>query len=160
RFGRSIEGYGIAVLAQLELLGVPSLNASAAVALVRNRTACMQELTARGIAVPRSAIVCRGADVVAAVAAAGGLPVMLRRVSGERTNSALFCSTAQGCLAAIEALWGLGHEVLISEQFPEVSGIGLRCLVVGDEVIAAVRRQGRIVRTRFRFEPRGKASEI
>ncbi len=160
RFGRSIENYGIAVLGQLELLGVPSLNAADAIELVRNRTRCMQQLTSRGIAVPKSTVVCRGADVPAAVAAAGGLPVMLRRVSGERTNSALFCTTPQGCLAAVEALWGLGHEVLISEQFAELAGVGIRCLVVDGQVVAAVRRQGRVVRTRFRFEPRGKASEI
>src|SRR5262249_19016462 len=59
-----------------------------------------------------------------------------------------------------EALWGLGHEVLVSQTFSETHGEGLRCLVLGGEVVAAIRRKGRTIRTRFRFERRGKAIEV
>lgn len=160
RFGRSIETYGVAVLAQLEMLGVPALNTAPAIEMVRNRPRCMQQLIAQGVGVPHSVLVRHGSDVATAVAAVGGLPVMLRRVSGAPTSGALFCETEQGCLAAIEALWGFGHEVLISEQLPKVASDGIRCLVVNGELVAAVRRKGRTVRTRFRFSPRGKATEI
>jgi ribosomal protein S6--L-glutamate ligase len=160
RFGRSIETYGIAVLAQLEMLGVPALNTAPAIELVRNRPRCMQQLIAQGIGVPHSVLVRRGSDIATAVKAVGGLPVMLRRVSGAPTSGALFCETEQGCLAAVDALWGFGHEVLISQQLPSLASDGIRCLVVGGEVVAAVRRKGRTVRTRFRFSPRGKATEM
>jgi hypothetical protein len=50
--------------------------------------------------------------------------------------------------------------VLISQHYSELSGEGLRCLVVNGEIVAAIRRKGRTVRTRFRFERRGKAVEV
>jgi ribosomal protein S6--L-glutamate ligase len=159
RFAASLQTYGSAVLSQLEETGVSAFNSSQSVALVRNRIRCVQALVSAGVPVPRAALIRRPDDVDAAIEAVGGLPVMLRRVSGEPTFGGLFCETRQGTLAALEALWGLGHEVLVSQHYSELSGEGLRCLVVDGEVIAAIRRKGRTVRTRFRFERRGKAVE-
>lgn len=157
RFGRSQDVYGLAVLAHMELLGVPTVNTAASVQAARDRLRCMQLLLRHGIAVPRAVLVKREPDVRDAMKRVGGLPVMLRRVSGESTSSALFCETEQGCIAAAEALWGFGHDVLVSEPLAPKSGDSVRILCLGGEVIAAIRRRARTVRTRFRLEARGKA---
>jgi ribosomal protein S6--L-glutamate ligase len=159
RFAASMQTYGNAVLSQLEASGVRSFNPSVSVRLVRDRIRCMQALVGAGVPVPRAALIRRPEDVDTAISAVGGLPVMLRRVSGEPTFGGLFCETRQGTLAVLEAMWGLSHEVLVSEHYSELSGEGLRCLVVDGDVVAAIRRKGRTVRTRFRFERHGKAVE-
>ncbi len=159
RFGASLQTYGSAVLSQLEATGVRAFNPSTSIGLVRNRIQCVQALVGAGLPVPRAALIRRPEDVDAAIEAVGGLPVMLRRVSGQPTFGGLFCETRQGALAALEALWGLGHEVLVSQHYSELSGEGLRCLVVDGEVVATIRRKGRTLRTRFRFDRRGKAVE-
>lgn len=160
RYGASLQTYGGAVLSQFEATGVHAFNPSAAIALVRNRVQAMQTFVLAGLPLPKAALIRRPEDVDAAIAAVGGLPVMLRRVSGQPTFGALFCETREGCLASLEALWGLGHDVLVSEHFREMSGEALRCLVVRGEVVATIRRKARMVRTRFRFERRGKTQEV
>jgi len=140
-----------AVLSQFEAAGVPAFNPATAVALVRNRVRCTQCLDSYGLPVPRAMLVRRAEDVEHAIEAVGGLPVMLRRVSGQPTFAALFCETKQGCLAALEAMWGLGHEVLVSQHFSEALDAGLRCLVIEGDIIAAVRRRAvRCVHVSFR----------
>jgi ribosomal protein S6--L-glutamate ligase len=160
RYGASLQTYGSAVLSQFEATGVRAFNPSGSIVLVRNRVQAMQTFVLAGLPLPKAALIRRPDDVDAAIAAVGGLPVMLRRVSGQPTFGALYCETREGCLAALEALWGLGHEVLVSQHFPELRGEALRCLIVRGEAVAAIRRKVRMVRTRFRFERRGKASEV
>ncbi|MCC6806845.1 MAG: hypothetical protein IT381_05445 [Deltaproteobacteria bacterium] len=163
RYGASQQTYGGAVLSQFEATGVQAFNPSGSIALVRNRIHATQTFVLAGLPLPKAALIRRAEDVDAAIAAVGGLPVMLRRVSGQPTFGALFCETREGCLAVLEALWGLGHEVLVSQHFPElglVTGQALRCLVVRGEVAAVIRRKVRMIRTRFRFERRGKATEV
>lgn len=158
RYGASMQTYGNAVLSQFEATGVRAFNPSGSIALVRNRIAAMQTLVLAGVPTPKAALIRKPADVDAAIEAVGSLPVLLRRVSGQPTFGALFCETKQGCLAALEALWGLGHEVLISQHFS--TDEALRCLVVNGEAVAVIRRKVRMNRTRFRFERHGKASEV
>jgi ribosomal protein S6--L-glutamate ligase len=160
RYGASMQTYGSAVLSQFEATGVQAFNPSGSIALVRNRIHAMQTFVLAGLPLPKAALIRRPEDVDAAIAAVDGLPVMLRRVSGQPTFGALYCETREGALATLEALWGLGHEVLVSQHFPELSGEALRCLVVRGEVVAVIRRKVRMMRTRFRFERRGKASEV
>lgn len=160
RYGASQQTYGGAVLSQFEATGVRAFNPSGSIALVRNRVHAMQRFVLAGLPLPKAALIRRPDDVDAAIAAVGGLPVMLRRVSGQPTFGALYCETREGCLAALEALWGLGHEVLVSQHFPELTGDALRCLVVRGEAVAAIRRKVRMARTRFRFERRGKTTEV
>lgn len=157
RFGRSQDTYGLATLAHFELLSIPTVSTAASISAARDRLRCMQLLVRHGIAVPRAVLVKREADVRDALKRVGGLPVMLRRVTGDSTSSVLFCETEQGCIAAAEALWGFNQDVLVSEPLAPRSLDSVRILSLGGQITAAIRRKARTVRTRFRLESRGKA---
>ena len=76
RVALSIHQYGLAVVDQLELLGIPSLNGAWAIAASRNKMRSLQLLAASGVRVPRTVM----------ASDPSGLKEMVRVVGGCRSS--------------------------------------------------------------------------
>ena len=82
RIGASITGYGIAVVNQLELMGVPVVAAATPIARSRDKLRALQHLSRAGVDVPRT-VMCRfREEVPAAVEMVGGLPCIIKLIQG------------------------------------------------------------------------------
>ena len=65
RIGASITGYGLSVVNQLDMMGVPVLNDAIPIARSRDKLRALQLLSRFGLDIPRTAM-CRYRDEVAA----------------------------------------------------------------------------------------------
>jgi len=143
RIGASITGYGVSVLHQLDLMGVPVLNGAVAIGRSRDKLRALQLLSRAGLAIPRTAL-CRYRDEVpASVELVGGLPCIIKLVRGAQGVGVMIASTMAEVTGLLDTLWTLGQEILIQELVAESRGRDVRALVIGDEVVAAMRRTAR-----------------
>lgn len=141
RIAQSITTYGLALVNQFAIRGTPVLNTPTAIAQTRNKMRLMQLLTSNGIPVP-AAVMGRGAGQLRGMAKlVGGLPVAIKLVHGADRYGIIVCETEQSLEAALEAILSMGHEIIVQSYLKPGEGRDLRALVVGDEVIAAVKRQ-------------------
>ena len=62
--------------------------------------------------------------------------------------------------ATLDTLWSLGQDILIQECIKESLGKDLRIVVVGDRVLAGMRRQARIGDFRANFHRGGLSTQI
>jgi ribosomal protein S6--L-glutamate ligase len=143
RIGASITSYGLAVVNQFELMGVPALNGAVAIARSRDKLRALQLLAGFGIDIPRT-VMCRYRDEVPlAVEQVGGLPCIMKLIQGTQGVGVLLANTMGEVEGMLDTLWTLGQEILLQELIAESRGRDVRAVVVGDRVVAAMRRTAR-----------------
>ncbi|HET9049846.1 MAG TPA: 30S ribosomal protein S6--L-glutamate ligase [Chiayiivirga sp.] len=141
RIGASVTRYGTAVLRQFELMGVHALNSSEAIACARDKLRCQQRLAAVGLGMPLTVVADNPDDTSDVLAMLGAPPHIIKLNQGSQGQGVVLAESLQGSRSVIEAFRGLYAEFLVQEFVAEARGADLRCLVVGENVVAAMLRQ-------------------
>jgi len=140
RIGLSIHQYGLAVVNQLELIGLPVLNGAYGIAASRNKMRSLQMLSAAGIRVPRTVMASDPSGLKEMVRLVGGVPVLVKLLAVGEKSGVMICESLESLEAALEAILGLGQNIVVQQYLRGARGRDLRALVVGGEVAAAMRR--------------------
>jgi ribosomal protein S6--L-glutamate ligase len=157
RIGASITSYGLAVVNQFDMMGVPVLASAIPIARSRDKLRALQLLSRFGLDIPRTAM-CRYRDEVAQVVEhVGGLPCIIKLLQGTQGVGVMIASTMDEVQGMLDTFWDLGQEILLQEFVAESKGRDLRALVIGDRVVAAMRRQARTGEFRSNIHRGGKA---
>ncbi len=160
RIGASITGYGLAVVNQFDLMGVPSLSSAIPIARSRDKLRALQLLSRFGIDIPRT-VMCRFREEVAdAVQMVGGLPCIIKLIQGTQGVGVMIANTMAEVEGMLDTLWTLGQEILLQELVAESRGKDVRALVVGDRVVAAMRRTARAGEFRSNIHRGGVAEAV
>jgi len=150
RFGMSVNQYGLAVVNQLQLMGIPVLNGARAISASRNKMRVLQLLAASGVRVPHTVMASGPAGLKEMVRLVGGVPVLLKLLSPSEKTGVMVCETRQALESALEAIQRLGQNTVVQEYLRDGRGRDVRVFVVGGRVVAALRRRprvGRLART-------------
>lgn len=142
RIGASITFYGLAVVRQFEAMGVYCLSSSVGITRSRDKLRSHQLLAKRGIGLPKTAFAHHADSVDDLIRTVGGTPVIVKLLEGTQGVGVVMCETKKAAESVIQAFRGLKAYLLVQEFIAEAKGADLRCLVVGDKVVAAMRRQG------------------
>jgi ribosomal protein S6--L-glutamate ligase len=140
RIGASITDYGLAVLTHFERLNVPSVNSTIAIQRSRDKLRALQYLSAHDVGIPRTAIARTPEAIRGAVDAVGGTPVIIKLLKGTQGVGVMKAESSEGVESIIDTLWGLGQNIILQEFIAESMGRDLRAIVIGGELIAAMRR--------------------
>jgi ribosomal protein S6--L-glutamate ligase len=70
----------------------------------------------------------------------GGVPVLVKLLSANEKSGVMLCESLQSLEAALEAILGLGQNIVVQQYLRGAKGRDLRVLVVGGQVVAAMRR--------------------
>jgi len=143
RIGASVTFYGTAVLRQFEMMGVFPLNESVAISRARDKLRSIQLLARKGIGLPVTGFARNPDDVEGVIEMVGGAPLVIKLLEGTQGIGVVLAETRQAAKSVIEAFMGLDVNILIQEFIKEAGGSDIRCLVIGDKVVAAMKRQGR-----------------
>src|SRR5438477_6871512 len=141
RIGASVTSIGLSVVRHLEAMGVPLLNNASAIARSRDKLAALQQLASAGVRIPRTVLARGGGDVAALVEQVGGLPAILKLIQGTQGVGVMIAHSAAEVESILSTMWDLGQEILLQEFIAESRGRDVRALVVGDQVVGAMRRE-------------------
>jgi ribosomal protein S6--L-glutamate ligase len=140
RIGNSITYFGTAVVRQFEQMDVYTPNTANGISNARDKLRATQILSRHNIAMPATAFVRNRADVRLAIERVGGAPVVIKLLEGTQGIGVILAPQAKVAEAIIETLHSTNQNVLIQRFIAESRGRDIRALVVGDRVIAAMRR--------------------
>jgi ribosomal protein S6--L-glutamate ligase len=141
RIGASITRYGTAVLRQLELLGSYTPNPSDAILRARDTLRAHQLLAAQGIGMPITVFGDNPDDTVDLLSMLGPPPHVIKLNEGTQGAGVMLTEKPSASRSVVEALRGLYANFVVQEFIGEAQGADLRCFVVGDRVVASMRRQ-------------------
>ena len=140
RIGNSITYFGTAVVRQFEQMDVFTPNTANGISNARDKLRATQILSRHGIGMPATAFVRNRADVRPAIERVGGAPVVIKLLEGTQGIGVILAPQAKVAEAIIETLHSTNQNVLIQQFIAESRGRDIRALVVGDRVVAAMRR--------------------
>ncbi|WP_087463821.1 30S ribosomal protein S6--L-glutamate ligase [Oleiphilus messinensis] len=160
RIGASITFYGTAVLRQFEMMGVYPLNESVAISRSRDKLRSLQLLSRKGIGMPVTGFAHKPDDVQDLIKMVGGAPLVIKLLEGTQGIGVVLAETKKAAESVIEAFMGLKTNILVQEFVKEADGADIRCLVVGDKVVAAMKRQAQPGEFRSNLHRGGTASVV
>jgi ribosomal protein S6--L-glutamate ligase len=140
RIGASITYFGTAVVRQFEQMDVYTPNTANGISNARDKLRATQILSRHNIAMPATAFVRNRADVRPAIERVGGAPVVIKLLEGTQGIGVILAPEVKVAEAIIETLHSTKQNVLIQRFIRESRGRDIRALVVGDRVVAAMRR--------------------
>jgi ribosomal protein S6--L-glutamate ligase len=160
RIGASKTFYGTAVVRQFEMMGVFSTNSSQAISRSRDKLRCLQLLAREGIGLPVTGFANSTQDIDGLIDMVGGAPLVIKLLEGTQGIGVVLAETHQAAKSVIEAFRGLDANILVQEFIKEAEGADIRCFVVGEKVIAAMKRQGAAGEFRSNLHRGGTAEKI
>jgi ribosomal protein S6--L-glutamate ligase len=160
RIGASVTFYGTAVLRQFEMMGVYPLNESVAITRSRDKLRSLQLLSRKGIGLPVTGFAHKPDDIQDLIKMVGGAPLVIKLLEGTQGIGVVLAETKKAAESVIEAFMGLKANILVQEFIGEAGGADIRCFVVGDKVVAAMKRQGAEGEFRSNLHRGGNASLI
>lgn len=132
--------YGSAVVRHFETMGTFSLNSSIPITRSRDKLRCLQLLARKGIGMPITSVAYANSDVRDLIDMIGGPPLIVKVVEGTQGKGVLLAESYKAAESVIQAFIGVRANIIVQEYIKEAEGADIRCLVIGDQVVAAMRR--------------------
>jgi ribosomal protein S6--L-glutamate ligase len=140
RIGASITYYGTAVVRQFQEMDTFCANTAHGILNSRDKLRSLQILSRHSIGLPRTTFVRDKKDVLPAIERVGGAPVIIKLIEGTQGIGVLLAESVKQAESIIELLQSQKQNVLIQKFVAESKGRDIRAFVVGDQVVAAMRR--------------------
>jgi ribosomal protein S6--L-glutamate ligase len=134
----------ISIVKQFQLMGVPVMNGYLSIGRAKNKLRTLQILTKRSIAVPRTVIVRKMEYIDEAIKMLGGYPVVLKTPFGSWGQGVVLVESSRSLYSSLDAIWKRGTNIILIQSYiSEANNSDYRVFVVGDKVVAAMKRTAR-----------------
>ena len=160
RIGASVTFYGTAVVRQFEMMGVYCVNESVAISRSRDKLRSLQLLARKGIGLPVTSFAHSTKSTADLIDMVGGPPLIVKLLEGTQGKGVVLAETQKAAESTIEAFRSLKAHFLVQEFIKEAGGADFRCFVVGDKVVAAMKRQGKEGEFRSNIHRGGSAAAV
>lgn len=160
RIGASITFYGMAVVRQFEMMNTLSLNSSEAIGCSRDKLFAHQLLAQAGIGMPITGFANSPSDTKDMLRSIGRAPLVLKLLEGTQGRGVVLAETQKAAESVIQAFRGLNANILVQEFIAESNGSDIRCIVIGNRVVAAMKRQAEKGEFRSNLHAGGTAMKV
>ena len=122
-------------------MNVFPLNESVAISRSRDKLRSVQLLARKGIGLPVTGFANNPDDIEDLISQVGGAPLVIKLLQGTQGIGVVLAETHNAAESVIQAFMGLNANIMVQEFIKEAGGSDIRCFVVGDKVVAAMKRQ-------------------
>lgn len=160
RIGAKRTFYGTAVVRQFEAVGTFTINPSISITRSRDKLRSLQLLTRQGVGMPITGFANSTADVDDLITMVGGAPLVIKIIEGTQGVGVVLAETKKAAQSVIQAFMGINANIIIQEYISEAKGADIRCFVIGDKVVASMKRQAEAGEFRSNIHRGGSAEVI
>ncbi len=160
RIGTSITDYGLAVVKQFELLGIKVVNGSIGIAQSRDKLRCLQVLAEKGFDIPITVLMRGSRAIKVALRHVHGTPAIIKLLQGTQGVGVMLVESPSSAESVIDTMSGLQQDVIMQQYIAESRGSDIRAFVIGNQVVAAMRRQARMGEFRSNIHRGGEGVPI
>jgi ribosomal protein S6--L-glutamate ligase len=142
RIGASRTFYGTAMVRHFEMMGAFSTSGNLAIKRSRDKLRSLQVLSKYDVDMPRTVFASNKSSAKDVIALSGGAPLVLKILEGTQGVGVVLVDSEKAAKSVLEAFYGMDVNLLVQEFIEEAGGADIRALVVGGEVVGAMKRQG------------------
>lgn len=160
RIGANRTFYGTAIVRQFETMGTYSINPSIAITRSRDKLRTHQLLSREGVDMPVTGFAHAASDIQDLIDMVGGAPLVIKLVEGTQGLGVVLAESKKVAESLIQILIGLNANIIIQEFIKECEGVDIRCFVIGDKVVASMKRQAETGEFRANIHRGGEAEDV
>ncbi|MBU1658870.1 30S ribosomal protein S6--L-glutamate ligase [bacterium] len=142
RIGASRTFYGTAMVRHFEMMETFSVAGNLAIARSRDKLRSLQILSKNGVDMPKTVFASNKSNAKDVIELSGGAPLVLKILEGTQGVGVVLVDSEKAAKSVLDAFYGMDVNLLVQEYIEEAGGADIRVLVVGGEVVGAMKRQG------------------
>ncbi len=142
RIGTSRTFYGTAMVRHFEMMDAFSVAGSLAIKRSRDKLRSLQILSKNGVDMPKTVFASNKSSSKDVIALSGGAPLVLKILEGTQGVGVVLVDTEKAAKSVLDAFYGMDVNLLVQEYIEEAGGADIRVLIVGGQVVGAMKRQG------------------
>ncbi len=140
RIGAKVTKHGAAIVKQFEMNGVFSTARSLSITRARNKVRTLQILSRKHIPIPETLFSINPDDIEEQIELLGGPPVIIKLQEGTQGLGVILAETKKSAKSIIDTFYKMDTSILIQKYVEESNGEDIRIFVVGNKVIASMKR--------------------
>ncbi len=152
--------YGTAIVRQLETKGMYCINSALSITRARDKLRSLQLLCRKGIGMPITGFAHQSRDISTLIKMVGGPPVVIKLLEGTQGVGVVLAESYAAASSVMQTLMGLNANIIVQEFISEANGEDLRCLVIGNKVVASMLRKAQSGEFRANVHQGGSAQAI
>lgn len=152
--------YGMSILKNLEINGSFVLNTSDSIIKAKNKIHSLQLISSKGIKIPNTGFCNSFENINHIINMVGGTPLIIKLSSGTQGIGVIIAESKQSAVSIIETFKSMNTTILVQEFIKECKGSDIRCLVINNKVVAAIKRTAKKGDFRSNLHRGGTAKEI
>lgn len=141
RIAQSYTKYGTAVVRQFEMQGSFTTASSIAINRSRDKLRSYQIMARQDVGIPKTVFARETANLEEVVELVGGAPCIIKVARGTHGNGVVLAETKKAAKAVMQAFYVSGVNFIVQEFVEESAGTDIRAVVVGNRVVASIKRQ-------------------
>ncbi|MHC4392745.1 MAG: ATP-grasp domain-containing protein, partial [Planctomycetota bacterium] len=142
RIGTSVSLYGVALTRHLEGMGARCVNCADAIALAHDKVATLQRVAAAGGPVPETAFGYGSYDAERMIELTGAAPTVVKLLCSTQGTGVILAENDKSAASIVQVFRSKFIDVLVQRFVEEARGVDFRAIVIGGQVVAAMRREG------------------
>lgn len=140
RIGTKVTKHGSAVVKQFEMNNIFSTARSLSISRARNKVRTLQIMTRKGIPIPETLFSINPDDIEEQIELLGGTPVIIKLQEGTQGLGVILAETKKSAKSIIDTFYKMDTSILIQKYIEESNGEDIRVFVIGNKVVASMKR--------------------
>ena len=142
RIGASVSRHGAAIVKEFEMNGVFSAARSLGILRAQNKVRTLQIMNRKNIPIPQTVFSIDPQNIDEQIELLGGPPVIIKLQEGTQGLGVILAESAKSAKSIIDTFYNMNASILLQEYVEESNGEDIRAIVVGNKVVAAMKRIG------------------
>jgi ribosomal protein S6--L-glutamate ligase len=159
RIGTKVTRHGAAIVKQFEMNGIFSTARSLSITRARNKVRTLQIMSRKGIPIPETLFAINPDNITEQIEILGGAPVIIKLQEGTQGLGVILAETKKSAKSIIDTFYKMDTSILVQEYIEESNGEDIRIFVVGDKIIASMKRSSEVGEFRSNVH-RGGSTEV
>ena len=159
RIGGSVSRHGAAIVKEFEMNGVFSTARSLGVLRAQNKVRTLQIMNRKNIPIPQTVFSINPKNIDEQIELLGGPPVIIKLQEGTQGMGVILAESKKSAKSIMDTFYNMKTSFLLQEFIEESNGEDIRTIVVGNKVVASMKRKGEVGEFRSNIH-RGGTGEI
>ena len=140
RIGSKLSRHGAAIVKQFEMNGIFSTARALSILRARNKVRTLQIMTQKGIPSPETLFSINPDNISEQIDILGGVPVIIKIQEGTQGLGVILAETKKSAKSILDTFYRMDTSILMQKYIEESNGEDIRIFVVGDKIVASMKR--------------------
>ena len=142
RIGASVSRHGAAIVKEFEMNGVFSTARSLGILRAQNKVRTLQIMNRKNIPIPQTVFSINTQNIDEQIELLGGPPVIIKLQEGTQGLGVMLAESKKSAKSILGTLYNMNTSIMLQEFIEESNGEDFRAIVVGNKVVASMKRVG------------------